>query len=187
MGETAGAGAAGATLVVLRGNSASGKSTIAQEMRSRLGRGVAWVEQDYIRRILLRERDLPGGVNIGLISQTVRYALDHGYDVVLEGILDASRYAPMLRELVTGHRGPALHYYVDVSFAETLRRHAGRPRQAAEFGEAELRRWYQPRDFLPHVTETILGEGETLDDIVRRIVSDMHAARAGRTTDLSGH
>jgi predicted kinase len=71
-------------LVVLRGNSGSGKSTTARVLREHLGRGTAWVEQDYLRRILLREHDLPGGANIGLIDTNVRYALDHGYDVVLE-------------------------------------------------------------------------------------------------------
>ena len=55
-------------LVVLRGNSGSGKSTTARTLRERLGRGTAWVEQDHLRRILLRERDVPGGVNIGLID-----------------------------------------------------------------------------------------------------------------------
>jgi len=34
--------------------------------------------------------------NIGLIDQVTRYALDHGYHVVLDGILDAGHYEPML-------------------------------------------------------------------------------------------
>lgn len=57
-------------LIVLRGNSASGKSTIAAEIRSRFGRGIAIVSQDYLRRIVLKQRDCPGGVNIGLIDWT---------------------------------------------------------------------------------------------------------------------
>jgi predicted kinase len=44
-------------LLVLRGNSGSGKSTTAQTLRDRLGRGTAWIEQDQIRRILLWEKD----------------------------------------------------------------------------------------------------------------------------------
>jgi predicted kinase len=78
-------------LVVLRGNSGSGKSSVARELRARLGRGVAWVEQDCLRRIVLREHDVQHGANIGLIDQTVRYALDKGYDVILDGIL-STRY-----------------------------------------------------------------------------------------------
>lgn len=143
---------------------------------------MAWVEQDYIRRILLREWDVPGAVNIGLIAQNARYALAHGYDVLLEGILDAGRYGAMLRELAADHQGPGLHYYLDVSFAETMRRHAGRP-QATEFGEAEMRRWYTERDLLPGVAETVIGEHDTQDQIVGRIVGDVRAARAGGTAD----
>jgi predicted kinase len=68
---------------VLRGNSGAGKSTVARMVRSRLTGCVAWVEQDYFRRVVLHEHDIPDGLNIGLSSQTVRYALDHGCDVIL--------------------------------------------------------------------------------------------------------
>ncbi|MFE4060604.1 kinase, partial [Streptomyces sp. NPDC059096] len=47
-------------LVVLRGNSASGKSSVATGLRERFGRGLAVVGQDNLRRIVLRERDRPG-------------------------------------------------------------------------------------------------------------------------------
>ena len=74
-------------LIVLRGNSGAGKSTAARALREAYGHGVAWVSQDLIRRTILREADQPGGVNIGLIDQVTRYSLDHGYHVVLDGIL----------------------------------------------------------------------------------------------------
>lgn len=51
-------------LVVLRGNSASGKSSVAAGLRTRYGRGLAVVAQDNLRRIVLRERDRPGAANI---------------------------------------------------------------------------------------------------------------------------
>ncbi|EWM65627.1 MULTISPECIES: AAA family ATPase [unclassified Micromonospora] len=92
-------------LVCIRGNSGSGKSSIARELRHRHGRGCALVEQDYLRRVVLRERDTPGGVAPALIEQTVRFALDHGYHVVLEGILYTGRYRDMLTSLRDGHRG----------------------------------------------------------------------------------
>ena len=62
-------------LIILRGNSASGKSTVAAEIRERYGRGIAIVSQDNLRRIVLRERDIPGGAYIGLIDSVARYAL----------------------------------------------------------------------------------------------------------------
>ena len=79
------------------------------------------------RRLVLKERDVPGGVNIGLISRTARYCLDHGYDVILEGILHAPRYADMLTALARDHLGVSAFYYLDVSFAETLTPHHQAP------------------------------------------------------------
>lgn len=74
-------------LVVVRGNSASGKSSVAAGIRDRFGRRLALVGQDNLRRIVLRERDVPGGTNIGLIDTAARYPLDADYHVVVEGIL----------------------------------------------------------------------------------------------------
>jgi len=46
-------------LVVVRGNSASGKTSVAAGLRERYGRGIALVSQDVLRREVLRERDIP--------------------------------------------------------------------------------------------------------------------------------
>ena len=160
-------------LVVLRGNSGSGKSTTARTLRERLGRGTAWVEQDHIRRILLREHDLAGGVNIGLIDTTVRYALDHGYDVVLEGILDAGRYGDMLRQLTTDHRGTTLHYYFDIPFAETVARHA--TRDLHEVSPDMMQDWYRDHDVLAGIEQTVIGPDSSLDKTVTQILTDLGA------------
>ncbi|MFI8192451.1 kinase [Streptomyces sp. NPDC085946] len=158
-------------LVVLRGNSASGKSSVAAGLRERFGRGLAVVGQDNLRRVVLRERDRPGAANIGLIDTVARYALDAGYHVVVEGILHADHYGEMLARLRAEHRGPTHAYYLDVPFAETLARHATKP-QALEFGEAELRDWYRPLDLLPGGAETVIGADSALTATVDRVLRD---------------
>ena len=158
-------------LIVLRGNSGSGKSTVSRALRQALGRGVAWVSQDLIRRTILGEKDQPGGVNIGLIDQVTRYSLEHGYHVVLDGILDADRYEPMLTGLARDHLGISRFYYLDVSLAETLRRHATRS-QAAEFGEDDMRGWYRPRDLLGSIRERIIAETSSLHETTSLILAD---------------
>ncbi|MET7338606.1 hypothetical protein [Nonomuraea sp. NPDC005650] len=50
--------------------------------------------QDLLCRDILRELDVPDGVNIGLIDTVTRYALDHGHHVILEGILTAGTPVP---------------------------------------------------------------------------------------------
>ncbi|MFD3330294.1 AAA family ATPase [Streptomyces sp. NPDC058701] len=158
-------------LVVLRGNSASGKSSVAAGLREGFGRGLALVAQDNLRRTVLRERDRPGGVNIGLIDAVARYALDAGYHVVVEGILSADHYGEMLARLRADHRGPTHAYYLDVAFEETLARHATKA-IADDVGESELRDWYRPLDLLPGGGETVIGADSALADTVGRVLRD---------------
>lgn len=165
-------GSPSSRLVVLRGNSGSGKSTTARTLRERLGRGTAWVEQDQIRRILLWEKDHPGSVNIGLIDANVRYALDHGYDVIVEGILDAGRYGEMLRQLSADHRGRTWHYYFDIPFEETFRRHLNRD-WAHNVTADMMREWYRERDLLDGIDQVVIGTDSSLEQTIARILTDL--------------
>ena len=172
-------------LIVLRGNSGSGKSTIAQALReAHGGRGVAWVSQDLIRRVILREKDRPGGVNIGLIDQVTRYSLDHGYHVILDGILYADRYEPMLAGLNHDHRGLSRFYYLDVCLDESLRRHAARP-QAAEFGPDDMRLWYRPHDVLTSIHERVIPETTALQEITALILAETQLLLARTAAEYS--
>ncbi|MFI5685596.1 kinase [Streptomyces sp. NPDC051636] len=152
-------------LVVLRGNSATGKSSVAVGIRDKFGRGLALVGQGNLRRIVLCERDRPGAANIGLLDLTARYVLDAGYHVVVEGILYADRYGDMLAQLRADHRGPTRGYYRDVPFAKTLARHAIKP-IADDVSETQLRDWYRSRDLLPGGVETVIGADSALDETV---------------------
>ncbi|MGO4457918.1 AAA family ATPase [Streptomyces sp. M-16] len=167
-------GSAGTRLVVVRGNSASGKSSVAAGIRDRFGRGLALVGQDNLRRTVLRERDRPGAANIGLIDSVARYALDAGYHVLVEGILSADRYGTMLTRLLADHRGVSCCYYLDIPIAETLLRHATKadPAYRAQVTERELRDWYRERDLLPGGVETVIGADSTLDGTVGLIMRE---------------
>ena len=81
-----GTGSGGTRLIILRGNSASGQSSTAAEIRRRHGRrDLAVVGQDNLRRDVLREHDVPAGANTGLIDLVTRYALNHGFNVIVMG------------------------------------------------------------------------------------------------------
>lgn len=165
-------------LVILRGNSAVGKTSVAAELRDQYGRGIALVGQDNLRRVILRERDTPDGANIGLIDLTVRYALDHGFHVVLAGILYAAHYGPMINALIRGHRGHTHLYYLDAPFEETLRRHATNA-QASEYGEQEMRDWYRPQDLLSGGVETVVSAASTLAETAKRVMLESGLAADG--------
>ncbi|MFE2041208.1 AAA family ATPase [Streptomyces sp. NPDC059477] len=168
-----------ARLVVLRGNSASGKSSVAAGLRERYGRGIALVGQDVLRREVLRERDIPGGANIGLIELTVRHALAHGFHTVLEGILSVAHYGDMLARLLADHRDRSHWLYLDVPFEETLARHATKP--IADVVDAgQLREWYRPADLLPGGVETVVPASSSLPETVELVLRASGLAEAYR-------
>jgi hypothetical protein len=150
-------------LIVIRGNSASGKSEAAATIREKYGRGLAIVGQDNLRRIVLREHDKPGGANIGLIDLTTRFALSRGYHTVVEGIFNASHYGPMLTALISDHPGRAFAYFLDVPFPESLRRHATKT-GTLKYGEAEMRQWYRGLDLLPGGIEHVIPAESSLEE-----------------------
>ncbi|MEV8226759.1 M15 family metallopeptidase [Streptomyces sp. NPDC079167] len=161
-------------LVVIRGNSASGKSSVAQGLRDHYGRGVAIVGQDVIRRNVLREHDTTGGANIALLGRIARHALDAGFHVVLEGILYVDRYSHMITSLVRDHRGVSACYYLDVPLEATLARHASKadPAYLEQVTDTHLTSWYRELDLLPDGLENVIPADSTLQDTVARIVRD---------------
>lgn len=159
-------------LIILRGNSGSGKSSVARELQLSMGYGTALIEQDYLRRKLLREKERSDQPNIELIELNAIFALGHGYDVIVEGILRKDYYGDMLRSLIESHDGLTYIYYFDIPFEETLNRHVTKP-NADEFGEAEMRELYRPHDLLGMKNEQIISEESTFAMSVERILNDV--------------
>ncbi|WP_328442776.1 AAA family ATPase [Amycolatopsis sp. NBC_00438] len=170
---------------MLRGPSGAGKTTVATAARARLGRGVALVQQDVMRRVVLREHDVPGGLNIALIATVCRFSLDVGYHVILEGILSAARYGPMLRQLATDHHGRTSFFYLDVPFEETVRRHATRP-QTSEFTPDDMRGWYETSGRLDVPGEQVITTASSADTSVAQIVAYMTRERVGSAPCWTG-
>jgi hypothetical protein len=158
-------------LIVIRGNSASGKSAAAAAIRDKYGRGLAIIGQDNLRRIVLREHDVPGGANIGLIDQTARFAISRGSHTIVEGIFNADHYGAMLTTLISDHPGRAFAYFLDVPFPETLRRHATKT-GTLNYGEAEMRQWYRGLDLLPGGIEQVIPAESSLEDTVSKLMAD---------------
>lgn len=157
-------------LIVLRGPSGSGKSSVAKAVRAAMTTPTAIIEQDYVRRILLKEKDVPHGDNIELIKNITLFALAHSYNVILEGIFDRGRYGKMIDEILRAHPGENYFFYFNISFDETLRRHQQKPNHD-EFGETEMRNWYKDLDLLDSVKENIIHESNSLEDTVAKILS----------------
>lgn len=161
-------------LIIIRGNSGSGKSTVAERLRKELGGKVAIVGLDTLRRTILMEQDHQGNTDIiGLIEQTAVYCLDKDYTVIIEGILSKPKYKEILMKLVDNAECSSYIYYIDVSLEETLKRHKTKP-IADEVTDEQFMSWYQPKNYLDVPGEIIIDESSSLDDTVKLIRNDIN-------------
>lgn len=158
-------------LILIRGNSGTGKSALALAIRNSLPRGVAIIGQDLLRRNVLHVLDTKPSLAADYIEISARFALDRGLHVVVEGILREDIYGDMLRRMISSHQGLTRCYRYKISFQETLNRHITKP-NAAEFGENEMRQWWQDDDELVGVEETIIGPDQLLVDTVAMVIDD---------------
>ncbi|PYI38403.1 kinase [Arthrobacter psychrolactophilus] len=154
-------------LVVIRGNSGSGKSTIARLLQSKLGKLTAVLQQDHFRKVIYHEREQESLAHADLLEIAATHCLNRGHNVILEGIFNASRYGGML-ERVAAHSDDARFYSFALSFEETVNRHSTRP-QATEFSAKDMRGWYHGWQPLPFVSEMRIVADETPEQIVERI------------------
>ena len=166
-------------LIIIRGNSGSGKTTIAKELQEKLqlhfskeaDGGTMLIPQDVVRREILRAKDGPKNPSIQLIKDIATYGRSIGYDVIIEGILTRNHYGEMLNDVVALFEEVYV-YYLDVSFEETLRRHKTKP-NSHEFGEALMREWYIEKDVLGLANERVFTDKEIKDEILESILYDV--------------
>jgi hypothetical protein len=176
-------GSSSSLLIIIRGPSGSGKSSVAKSVRQRHGRGMAVLGQDLVRRSLLWERkDVAGGLAPDFIAHSAGFLLNAGWPVLLEGILSAASYGPALRELMTAHRGRTLVYFLQVELAETFVRHATRP-EAEEFTIADMTSWFESDDRLDVPGEIVIPQSSSLIDTVDRICRDARLPPVGNNPE----
>ena len=158
-------------IILIRGNSGSGKSTVANRVRDELSGKAMFLQQDILRRNILKIEDKEGNPCVGLIENLVLYGKSLGYDIVLEGILSKKKYGDMLHKILNEF-DKAYVYYFDISFDETLRRHKLREK-SVEFGESEMSEWWKEKDYLGVPSEVVFHDNMTEDDLVKQILYDV--------------
>lgn len=157
------------TLIIIRGNSVSGKTTIAKKLQRELGEKTMLIQQDVVRREILNVRDTSGNSAIKLIENLALYGKSIDYNVIVEGILSTRKYGEMLQRVVAQF-DRVFVYYFDIPFEETLRRHKTKP-NVDEFGEKELRDWWKEKDMLGDDDRMITAKMNE-QEIVDRMMND---------------
>ena len=174
-----------AKLIILRGNSGSGKTTVAKALQARLGHNTMLISQDVVRREMLKVRDGADTKALPLLKELLRYGREHCEIVILEGILRKDWYLPLF-ELAGELYGDGIYaYYYDLPFEETLSRHGTRLCRE-EFGEEAMRRWWVEKDYLGIKGERILHKEKGMEDTVNDIYKEVWGDGKGGSTEVSG-
>ncbi|MBP5554828.1 MAG: kinase [Lachnospiraceae bacterium] len=157
-------------LIMLRGNSGSGKTTVAKALQELFGRNTMLLSQDVIRRDILKAKDGIDPPALPLIKQMLEYGSKNCEVVIMEGIFVAEWYRELFEAALELYGSDIYAYYFDIPFEETVRRHQTRSK-AAEFGAEDMREWWQEKDYLDPIKETMITEDMSKDEIVGAIYS----------------
>ena len=161
-----------AKIIILRGNSGSGKSTVSKALQRKIGRGTLVVSQDHVCREMLWVQDRPNNQAIDLLENLLLYGHEHCDITILDGILYADIYENLFKKIEELFVGNIFAYYFDLPFDETIRRHQLRP-QLYDFGESDMKKWWREKDFLLNISEKIIYKEMTLDEIVEQIYQEI--------------
>ncbi|MFP7242427.1 zeta toxin family protein [Pediococcus pentosaceus] len=156
-------------LIIIRGNSGSGKTVLAKKIQANLGtENCLLLQQDVLRRGLLHAPDQVGTRAIPMINVLGLFGHDHYPITILEGILRRDVYGPVLRELIEQVYNKALVYYIDLPFATTV---SYDQQKKESFGTESLRAWWQEADYLTE-NDYILKDGHT-EHFFQQVMADI--------------
>ena len=155
-------------LVILRGNSGSGKTTVARALQRKIGFNTMLISQDEIRRNMLWVKDGIDTKALPLMIELLKYGNEHSDIVILEGIMYADWCKPLFELAIQLYDTKVYAYYFDIPFEETLKRHQTKP-NCNEFGEEAMRKWWREKDFSGVLMERII----TSEKDIQGIVSDI--------------
>lgn len=157
-------------LIILRGNSGSGKTTIAKTLRNNFPNGyIMTIGQDEIRREILNVKDTPDNLTVSVIKNLALFGREHYPVVIIEGILNRGIYGNMLEELALFFEQTDC-YYFDLTFSDTVARHQTR-KHLTTFTTCDMARWWLADDYLGFADETLFTAEMTKKTIVDMIMA----------------
>ena len=159
-------------IIILRGNSGSGKTTVARALQKKFGYNTMMISQDEIRRNILWVKDGVDTKALPLMIELLKYGYEHCDVVILEGIMYDEWYSPLFKLTNELYGLNVYAYYFDIPFEETVRRHNMR-NKSQEFGEEAMRKWWREKDFSSVLDEQIITCEMDADSIVERIYLDL--------------
>jgi hypothetical protein len=105
--------------------------------------------------------------------QTVEFAVENGRNVIIEGVFpfdhSHTKYIKLFENIRNFKNVQTYFVWFDIPFAETVRRHQFKP-NAHEFGEVEMKRWWNGDDRTHYENEIIITEDVSTEAAVETIL-----------------
>lgn len=158
-----------ATLVIIRGNSGSGKTSLSKALQDHYGRRTLVISQDNVRRTMLKEKVEPGNLSISLTETIARFGYGEDLLVIIEGFYETAVYGEMLADVRALFAPRVFAYYYDIPFEETVKRHATRAKKA-DFTAADMKRWWIDKDYLGWEEEAVITAEVSLEVATESII-----------------
>lgn len=160
-------------LIILRGNSGSGKTSVAKALQKKFGPNTMLLSHDMIRMDILHVWSTEGIIKSEpLMINLLKYGKANSEITILEGILPVDAYNRLFETAVEEYGKNIFAYYYDLPFEETMKRHSTKPNRN-DFGESDMRRWWKEKDYLPMISEKILYKDLSFEDTVSMIYNQV--------------
>ena len=160
-------------LILLRGNSGSGKTTVAKKLQEKFGSNTMLISHDMIRKQILHVWSREGvEKSQPLMIELLKYGKRNSEITIMEGILPAKDYAQLFATAVAEYGDNIYSYYWDIPFEETLHRHGTKPNRN-DFGEEDMRRWWKEKDYLDMIPQIMIGKDMSVEEAVELIYRDV--------------
>jgi shikimate kinase len=154
-------------LIIIRGPSGVGKSTVAKALMRRTKRPTVLVDLDHYRFSFVNPPNFDHDVEYEMSGSDVLIGLRLGFDVVFDGNFSATANDPFLEKLFVAHPEENYIFYLDATLCATLKRHKTRtnPRISAD----KMMEVYEYASPTGHEREVIIPERSSLEQTVQQI------------------
>lgn len=161
-------------LIIIRGNSGSGKTTVAKELQCTLKYNTMLISQDVIRRDILNTKDGKNTLALPLMKQMLCFGYKNCEYVVLEGMLRLDWYSDLFDLAINLYGDNIFAYYYDIPFETTVERYKTKSAEIqSRFNESDMHRWWIEKDYISYIKEKTLNKELSIADTIKLICEDI--------------
>jgi guanylate kinase len=155
-------------LIVIRGPSGVGKSTVAKALMHITKRPTVLVDLDHYRFGFVNPPKENHNLEYEMSASDIHIALEKGFDVIFDGNFSVEKKDPFLDKLFAHHPNENYIFYLEASLDETLERH--KTKTNPRISISIMKEVYKFASPIGHKDEIVIPESSTLEETISKIV-----------------